>query len=46
MYFERFITLDELEENIDEVKAEDVLEFAKNFFDQTHFMEAVLTPEE
>ncbi|MCR9132842.1 MAG: insulinase family protein [bacterium] len=45
MYFERFITLDELEENIDEVKAEDVLEFAKNFFDQTHFMEAVLTPE-
>ncbi len=45
MYFERFITLDELEENIDEVKAEDVLEFAKKFFDQTHFMEAVLTPE-
>ncbi|MBO6792269.1 MAG: insulinase family protein [Balneolaceae bacterium] len=46
MYFERFITLDELEENIDSVKAEDVLEFAKNFFDQTHFMDAVLTPEE
>lgn len=46
LYFERFITLDELEENIDSVTAEDVLEFAKDFFDQKYFMEAVLTPEE
>jgi len=46
LYFDRFITLDELEENIEKVNAEDVLEFAKDFFDQKYFMEAVLTPEE
>ncbi len=46
LYFERFVTLDELEENIDKVTAEDVLEFSKDFFDQKYFMEAVLTPEE
>ena len=46
LYYDRFITLDELEENIEDVKAEDVLEFAKEFFDQKYFLEAVLTPEE
>jgi predicted Zn-dependent peptidase len=46
LYFDRFITLDELEANIDEVTAEQVLQFSKDFFDQKHFMEAVLTPEE
>lgn len=46
LYFERFVTLDELEENIDNVTAEDVLAFSKDFFDQKYFMEAVLTPEE
>ncbi|MCG8374166.1 MAG: insulinase family protein [Balneolales bacterium] len=46
LYFDRFITLDELEANIDEVSAEDVLDFAKEFFDQANFLEAVLTPEE
>ena len=46
LYFERFVTLDELEENIDKVTAEEVLEFSKDFFDQKYFMEAVLTPEE
>jgi len=46
LYFGRFITLDELEENIDNVTAGQVLEFAKDFFDQQYFMEAVLTPEE
>ncbi len=46
LYFDRFVTLDELEEKIDEVTAEDILRFAKNFFDQKYFMEAVLTPEE
>lgn len=46
LYFGRFITLDELEENIDNVTAVQVLEFAKDFFDQQYFMEAVLTPEE
>lgn len=46
LYFDRFVTLDELEEEIEAVKPEQVLEFASDFFDQKHFMEAVLTPEE
>lgn len=46
LYFGRFVTLDELEENIDKVTAEEILEFSKEFFDQKHFMEAVLSPEE
>ena len=45
LYFDRFITLDELEKNIEEVTEDTVLEFAKDFFDQKYFMEAVLTPE-
>ena len=46
LYFDRFVTLDELEEEIEKVSAQDVLEFAKDFFDQQYFLEAVLTPEE
>lgn len=46
LYFGRFVTLDELEENIDKVTAEEILEFSKEFFDQKYFMEAVLSPEE
>lgn len=46
LYFDRFVTLDELVENIDAVTAEQVQVFSKNFFDQQNFMEAVLTPEE
>ena len=46
LYFDRFVTLDELVDNIDAVTAEDILEFSKDFFDQKFFMEAVLTPEE
>lgn len=46
LYFGRFVTLDELEENIDKVTAEEILQFSKDFFDQKHFMEAVLSPEE
>jgi predicted Zn-dependent peptidase len=45
LYFDRFVTLDELVENIDTVTSEQVLEFSKEFFDQKYFMEAVLTPE-
>lgn len=44
LYFDRFVTLDELEENIEEVTAEQIQAFAKDFFDQKHYMEAVLTP--
>lgn len=46
LYFDRFVTLDELVENIDAVTAEQVQAFSKDFFDQQNFMEAVLTPEE
>lgn len=45
LYFERFVTLDELVENIDSVTSEQILEFSKEFFDQKYYMEAVLTPE-
>jgi len=45
LYFDRFVTLDELVENIDTVTSEQILEFSKDFFDQKYFMEAVLTPE-
>jgi predicted Zn-dependent peptidase len=46
LYFDRFVTLDELEAHIEEVTAEDILKFSQHFFDQQHFMEAVLTPSE
>lgn len=46
LYFDRFVTLDELVENIDAVTAEQVQAFSKDFFDQQYFMEAVLSPEE
>lgn len=45
LYFERFVTLDELEEKIEEVTAEDIQQFAKDFFNDEFFMEAVLMPE-
>lgn len=45
LYFDRFVTLGELVENIDSVSAEEILDFSKNFFEQSNFMEAVLTPE-
>ncbi len=44
LYFDRFVTLDELEENIMNVTAEQIQGFAKDFFDQKYYMEAVLTP--
>ncbi len=45
LYFDRFVTLDELVENIDSVTAEQILKFSKDFFDQKYFMEAELSPE-
>ncbi|SMO37408.1 M16 family metallopeptidase [Gracilimonas mengyeensis] len=46
LYFGRFVTLDELVENIDSVSAEDIQNFAKEFFNDEDFMEAILLPEE
>lgn len=46
LYFNRFVTLDELIDNIDEVEARQVQEFARDFFDKEQFSEAVLLPED
>lgn len=44
MYYDRFITLDELADKIDAVSSDEIVEFAKQFFDKNDFMEAVLLP--
>lgn len=45
LYFNRFVTLDELTENIDGVEAGQVQSFAQSFFDKDKFSEAILLPE-
>jgi predicted Zn-dependent peptidase len=45
IYFDRFVTLDELQEKIDAVKAAQVQDFAQDFFDNNLFSEALLLPE-
>jgi len=45
IYFDRFVTLDELVENINSVTKDDLLQFAESFFDPTEFSETLLLPE-
>ncbi|HET6528238.1 MAG TPA: pitrilysin family protein [Balneolaceae bacterium] len=45
IYFNRFVTLDELLEKIDEVQADEIQHFAQDFFDSKQFSEALLLPE-
>lgn len=45
LYFNRFVTLDELVDHIDNVKADEVQDFAQDFFDKGQFSEAILLPE-
>ena len=45
LYFNRFVTLDELVENIDAVTSEDLLTFSNVFFDPEQFSETLLVPE-
>ncbi len=45
LYFNRFVTLDELVENIDEVTSEELLKFSKEFFNPELFSETLLLPE-
>lgn len=45
LYFNRFVTLDELTQNIDGVEADQVQSFAQKFFDKDQFSEAILLPE-
>ncbi|NBV31183.1 MAG: insulinase family protein [Bacteroidetes bacterium] len=44
LYFGRFVTLDELVEQIDTVTAAELLEFSGNFFDPAAYSEARLLP--
>ncbi|MCC5942360.1 MAG: insulinase family protein [Balneolaceae bacterium] len=44
LYFNRFITLDELVENIDAVTKEDLIRFSEKFFDPEMFSETLLIP--
>ena len=46
LYFNRFVTLDELTDNIDGVEADQVQTFAQNFFNKDQFSEAILLPED
>ncbi|TYP95448.1 putative Zn-dependent peptidase [Fodinibius salinus] len=46
IYYDRFVTLDELIQKIDSVTSEEIQLFAQNFFDSDVFSEAVLLPEE
>lgn len=46
IYYNRYITLDELQQKIDEVEAGEVQDFAQNFFNSEIFSEALLLPEE
>ena len=45
LYFQRFVTLDELVENIDAVSSDDLLTFSQEFFDSEKFSETLLVPE-
>lgn len=45
LYFNRFVTLDELVENIDGVSEEEVQKFSANFFNKDTFSETLLLPE-
>lgn len=45
LYFNRYVTLDELVENIDAVTQEELLMFSADFFDPVVFSETLLIPE-
>lgn len=45
LYFNRFVTLDELVENIDAVTAKDLITFSQEFFDVKMYSETLLVPE-
>lgn len=45
IYFDRYISLDELVKNIDAVTSEELLEFSDSFFDPEIFSETLLLPE-
>lgn len=46
IYYDRYITLDELVDEIDKVETNQIQEFSQVFFDQTIFSDTLLLPEE
>lgn len=46
IYYDRYITLDELVDEIDKVKTIEIQEFSQSFFDQTLFSDTLLLPED
>ena len=46
IYYKRHVDLDELVEHIDSVSVEDIISFAKDFMNESEFVEAKLTPKE
>ncbi|WP_138429953.1 M16 family metallopeptidase [Fodinibius saliphilus] len=46
IYYERFVTMDELQQKIEAVQSADVQDFAQEFYDNELFSEALLLPEE
>lgn len=46
MYFDRYITLDELVDQIDAVTSDEIRNFSQDFFKQEYFTETILTPEQ
>jgi predicted Zn-dependent peptidase len=46
IYYDRYITLDELVEQIDEVQTNHMLDFASGFFGEEQFSETLLLPDE
>ncbi|MDR8391551.1 insulinase family protein [Aliifodinibius sp. S!AR15-10] len=46
LYYDRFVTIDELIQEIDGVEAEEIKKFAIGFFDKDQYSEALLIPEE
>ncbi len=44
IYYNQFVAIDELTENIDAVTAEDIQKFSQGFFDEEQFSKAVLKP--
>jgi predicted Zn-dependent peptidase len=46
IYYDRFVSVDELIANIEAVQTNDIRDFANRFFDEDAFSQAVLMPEE
>jgi predicted Zn-dependent peptidase len=44
IYYQRHVDLDELVAHIEEVSSEDIRSFSVDFMDQSHYVEATLTP--